>query len=118
MRRKRSRFGDNPLRGWFRLGKRIIRVLIWDNYEPMDTSRGESSENHWIILRKSKARGVHLKNFVHDYGFEVLLAVISGVACNPQMVDHRELIEWRGISHDVWLPKQRPYIGDQIKKNG
>lgn len=114
--KKRSRWGDNPLRGWFRLGKKIIRILIWDNYEPLETSRGALPENIWIVLRKSKAKGVHLQSFIYDYGPEVLLAVVSGAACNPQMIEPRKLIEWRGISHDVWLPAKRPYVGNMKKK--
>jgi hypothetical protein len=60
---KRARWGDNPLRGWFRVGKKIIRVLCWDNYEPCETSRGSIPPRQWWILRKSKPPGVHLKNY-------------------------------------------------------
>ena len=62
MGRKRSRFGDNPLRGWFRTTKgQIVRVLCWDNYEPVET--GGDTPRSWMILRKSYQYGVHLKNY-------------------------------------------------------
>ncbi len=63
MPRKRARFGDNPLRAWFRVGNKIIRVLCWTNYEPLETSRGKAEAREWIVLRKSKSLGVHLKNY-------------------------------------------------------
>ena len=63
MGRKRARWGDNPLRGWFRIEGEIIRVLCWDNYEPMETSGDFLKIRSWWILRKSKTLGIHLKNY-------------------------------------------------------
>ena len=70
--------GDNPLRGWFRMGRYIIRVLQWTNYEPTET--GYLPPREWIIKRRSDQLGMHLK-YLERFRLIDKVKIAAGFPC-------------------------------------